>query len=133
MNRSQWLFIIPINFLYFPPSPQFCLSLTFFNQGPQQSWRGSLGCHRCQGEEEKEGGAGGQAVGGKLHAVTSRRIGALYSCQVGVEVTSISHFIQSPYFFSYFLHPTTYCPNSRREVSEERYLCGHRVPQAIPS
>lgn len=43
--------------------------------------------------KEREGGAGGQAVGGKLHAVTSRRIGLLYSCQVGVKVTSISHFI----------------------------------------
>lgn len=51
-----------------------------------------------------------------LHAVASRRIGPLYSCQAGVEVTSISHFIPSPWLF-YSLHPSAYYTHRRR-----RYL-----------
>ena len=96
------------------PSPSFLSLLS--NQAPQQSLRGSFGRSMCQGEEEKEGGAGGQAAGGASHAVTSRRIGPLHSCQVGVEVTSISLFIVPPDFLC-SLHPL---PTS--QAAEGRYL-----------
>lgn len=112
--------------LFFQPSPSFLSLLS--NQAPQQSLRGSLGCSMCQEEEEKEGGAGGQAAGGTLHAVTSRRIGPLHSCQVGVEVTSISLFIVPPDFLC-SLHPL---PPS--QAAEGRYLqrgirTVHKLPQ----
>lgn len=41
--------------------------------------------------------------------------------------------LYSHLIFSYFLHPSAYCPYSRREVSAERYVCGYQVPRAILS
>lgn len=96
----------------------FLLLISFlYNQAPWQPLWGSFGCCICQGEEEQEGGAGGQAAGGMFHAVTSRRIGLLFSCQAGVEVTSISPFYMITLFFSYSLLPML-----PPEASEGKYL-----------
>lgn len=132
MSRSQWLFIISINFLFYSPLPNFCLFLSFFNQGPQQPWRAALAVTVARGRKRrKEVQVVRQWEASSvlsLRGELALSIPARWELKWRQFLILFSHLI-----YSYFLHPSAYCLDSRREGSAERYLCGHQGPQAIPS